>query len=92
MTRPVDILLVTAPGCHLCDDAVRLLDEIGESTPLAVRFVPMSSDEGRALLVRYRVPFPPILVVDGVFVGYGRVSRRKLESLFATRPASDLVI
>ena len=83
MTEPVGIVLVTASGCHFCDDANRLLDEIGVETPLAVRTVQLSSDEGRRLLVRYRVPYPPILLVDGVFFGYGRISRRKLETHLA---------
>jgi hypothetical protein len=83
VTEPVDIVLVTAVGCHFCDETSRLLDEIGEATPLAVRTVPLSSDEGRSLLVRHQAPFPPILLVDGVFFGYGRISRRRLESHLA---------
>jgi ABC-type molybdenum transport system ATPase subunit/photorepair protein PhrA len=83
VTEPVDIVLVTAAGCHFCDETNRLLEEIGEGTPLAVRTMPLSSDEGRRLLVRYRVPFPPILLVDGAFFGYGRISRRKLVSHLA---------
>jgi hypothetical protein len=82
---------MTAPGCHFCDDAVRLLDEVGEVTALTVRTVPVYSDEGRALIVRHRIPFPPILLVDGVFFGYGRISRRKLESHLARRANTDLV-
>jgi glutaredoxin len=83
VNAPVEIVLVTAPGCHFCGETNRLLDEIGEVTPLEVRTVPLSSDEGRGLLVRYRVPFPPIVFVEGVFFGYGRISRRKLESHLA---------
>ena len=92
VTRPVEVLVVTAPGCHFCDDALRLLDELGEVTPLTVRTVPISSDEGRAFIVRYRVPFPPILIVDGVLFGYGRISHRKLESHLAQRANTDLVV
>lgn len=92
MTRPVDILLVTSPGCHYCDDALRLLEELGESTPLTVRTAPLSSDEGRELTVRHRIPFPPILVIDGVFFGYGRISRRKLERHLAQRAVGTLEV
>jgi len=83
--RPADVVLVTAEGCHLCSDAQRILDELGESVPLAVRIVPLTSDEGRSLAVRYRVPFPPILLIDGTFFGYGRISRRKLSRLLVER-------
>jgi glutaredoxin len=91
VTKPADIVLVTAPGCHYCDDALRLLDEVGRTKPLKVRTVPLSSDEGRALLARHRVLFPPILLIDGVFFGYGRISRRKLENHLA-RLARDVAV
>jgi len=78
-TAPIEVILVTAPGCHFCDDAAHLLDELSPSAPLAVREVPLTSEEGRELAIRHRVPFPPILIVDGVYFGHGRISRRKLE-------------
>src|SRR3970040_403922 len=59
MTKPVDVVLVTAPGCHFCDEAGRLLDDMAVMTPLAVRTVALSSDEGRVLLVRHPVPYLP---------------------------------
>lgn len=78
-THPIDVILVTAPGCHFCEDAGRLLDDLGGSVPLAVRELPLTSEEGRELAIRHRVPFPPILIIDGVLFGHGRISRRKLE-------------
>ena len=78
-TTPIEITLVTASGCHFCDDATRLLEDLRSSVPLAVRVVPLTSEEGRELAVRHRVPFPPILIIDGVLFGHGRISRRKLE-------------
>ena len=84
-------MLVTSPGCHFCDDASTLLGELAASYPLRVETVPLSSDYGRSLLVRHRVPFPPILMIDGEFFGYGRMSRRKLEAHLATRAAKERV-
>ena len=92
MTKPVEVVLVTAPGCHFCDETGRLLDEMAEVTPLAVRTVPLSSEEGRALLVRHRVPFPPILLVEGALFGYGRISRRKLEDHLARLAGTDSAV
>jgi glutaredoxin len=74
------VLVVTSPGCHFCEDALRLLDELAEATPLQTETVPLSSEQGRELLVRHRAPFPPIVLVDGKLFGYGRISRRKLEA------------
>ena len=83
MSHSVDALLVTNPGCHYCDDARDLLDELSRTMPLSIRTVAMVSDEGMSLIVRYKVPFPPILMIDGQFFGYGRISRRKLEAHLA---------
>ena len=80
MTEVVDVLVVTAPRCHFCEDAIRLLDEFAEVTPVSVRTVPLASPEGRYLVAKHRVPFPPIVLIDGEYFGHGRISRRKLES------------
>jgi hypothetical protein len=79
MPQPIDVVVVTSSGCHFCDDALRLLEELAETSPLRIETVSLSSEEGRTLLVRHRVPFPPILMIDGEIFGYGRISRRKLE-------------
>ncbi|MBI5156944.1 MAG: glutaredoxin [Acidimicrobiia bacterium] len=92
-TAPIEIILVTAPGCHFCEDAASLLDELDPPVPLLVRKLPLTSDEGRGLAIRHRVPFPPILIVDGRYFGHGRISRRKLERRLAeltqTEPAVE---
>lgn len=79
MPEAIDVVLVTSPGCHFCDDALQLLDELAETYPMQIATIPLLSDTGRSLLVRHRVPFPPILMIDGEYFGYGRISRRKLE-------------
>jgi hypothetical protein len=81
--RPVSVVLVTAIGCHFCDEGIELLSDLAESHPLSIDLVPITSETGRELLTRYRVPFPPILIVNGAFFGYGRISRRKLEERLA---------
>lgn len=88
MPLQIGVVVVTNPGCHFCNDALGLLDELAETTPLQIETVPLSSERGRALLVRHRVPFPPIVLVDGEFFGYGRISRRKLEAHLMSLMAS----
>ncbi|MEX1126683.1 MAG: glutaredoxin [Acidimicrobiia bacterium] len=89
MPRTIHAVVVTSPGCHFCDDALRLLDELAETRPLQIETVPLSSEQGRSLLVRHRVPFPPILMIDGEFFGYGRISRRKLEAFLGSKAAEE---
>lgn len=73
------MLLVTSPGCHFCEEALHLSEGLAERYPLRIATIPLLSERGRSLLVRHRVPFPPILMIDGEFFGYGRISGRKLE-------------
>ncbi len=76
--RTVEVVLVTAPRCHFCDDATKLLDDLSDRYPISVRKVELESDEGTSIAARFRVPFPPVLLIDGAYFGHGRISRRKL--------------
>ena len=49
--------------------------------------VDLDSPAGRAALARWRVPFPPIVLVDGSLFGYGRISERKLRAALAAKGA-----
>lgn len=89
MSRAIEIVVVSSPGCHYCDESLLFLGDLAERMPLTIRVVALSSDEGRSLLVRHRVPFPPILLIDGEFFGYGRISRRKLEASLTGRVTSE---
>ncbi len=91
-TAPIKIILVTARGCHFCEDAANILDELSSSAPLVVREVPLTSEEGRGLAIRHRVPFPPILLVDGVLFGHGRISCRKLERHLAELTQTEAMV
>ncbi len=81
-----EVVLVTAPRCHLCDDAKGLLKELRHDYPLTVREVELSSDEGLALSRRFSMSFPPLLLINGIRFGHGRISRRKLVRFLDQRP------
>lgn len=76
--EPREIVYLTAPDCHLCEHGRGVLDELGRTRELRVREVDMTTDDGRALLARVRVPFPPAVIVDGELVAHGRLSARRL--------------
>ncbi len=86
---PFQAVLVTAPRCHLCDDAKGLLKELQRDYPLTVREVELPSDEGLALSRRFSMPFPPLLLINGIQFGHGRISRRKLVRLLNQRPGRE---
>ncbi len=81
------LTLVTAPGCHFCDDAHRHLQRlIAQGAALQLRVVEATSAEGRSLLAEHRPAMNPLLVVNGSYFSAGRLPRRKLEALLSGTP------
>ena len=80
---PFLVELFTSAGCHYCGHAREVLERVGADVPLRVMEVDLDSPAGQAALARWRVPFPPIVVVDGVLFGYGRISEGKLRAVLA---------
>lgn len=67
----MDVELVTRQGCHLCEDALRLLRELG----LEPRQRDVDGDAELSRLYDFRVP---VVLVDGRVVGEGRLDREAL--------------
>ena len=65
------VLLVTRKGCHLCDDALRLLRELGVEPQLA----DVDADDRLFQLYDWRVP---VVLVDGVPAAEGRITPDQL--------------
>lgn len=76
--RRVDVMIVTSPACHFCDDAQAVLADVGRSYPLDVRTVDIASQEGRAIARHHGAPMSPVVLIDGTLLGWGRLSRGKL--------------
>lgn len=74
----VDAVLVESVACHLCDDAARVLGDAERDGRLRVRRVALDSEEGRAIARATRAPMPPIVLVGGELLGWGRLSRGRL--------------
>ena len=78
-SKAVEAVLVEAVACHLCDDASQLLANAEREGRLRVRRVALGSDEGKAIVRATRAPMPPIVLIDGKLLGWGRLSRGKLD-------------
>ncbi|WP_043497094.1 glutaredoxin [Georgenia sp. SUBG003] len=87
----IPVVVVTAPACHFCDDAERVLAERADPLGLQVRLVPIDSVEGARLVTEHRPALSPLVLVDGAFFSSGRLPRRKLEKLVAARRAAAVV-
>jgi predicted thioredoxin/glutaredoxin len=68
----MELVLVTRQGCHLCDQALALLRELG----LDPLLVDVDTDDELFRLYDWRVP---VVLVDGAVVAEGRISRQQLE-------------
>lgn len=85
----IDVVYITAEHCHFCERGRAVLAEIAERYPLRVREVALTSPEGRAAAARWRVPYPPILLIDGGLAAYGRLSAGSLDRLLAARTEAN---
>lgn len=81
--RPVEAVVVTAPACHLCADAVDALRAADGA--IIVRVVESASEEGQQLLATHRPAILPLVLVDGTLFGAGRLSRGRLHRLLEER-------
>ena len=77
------VMLITAADCHLCEHAGEVLSSISRETPLLIREIPWEGEEGRMLVRRDGVAFPPAIYVNGSLAGYGRISERALRKRLA---------
>ncbi|WP_225754842.1 glutaredoxin [Actinotalea sp. Marseille-Q4924] len=84
-SAPVHVTVVHAPACHLCEDAVDALADLGQRWPLTVRVVELESTEGALLVAQHRPAMNPLVVVDGAYFSSGRLPRKKLVKLLTGR-------
>lgn len=81
----IDVVLLTKPDCDLCDGAKAVLARLQSEFDLRVREVALESEHGTLLATRADALFPPVLVIDGEPVLYGRLSERRVrKALSAT--------
>jgi len=81
------VTVVTARGCHLCEDARQALAALGRAYPLTVQEVAAHSPAGQALALEHGTGIYPLVLVDGAFFSAGRLPRRKLVRRLAQQAA-----
>lgn len=67
------VVLVTRKGCHLCDEALRLLRNLGHDPEL----LDVDADDAAHALYEWRVP---VVLVDNRVVAEGRVNADALRN------------
>ena len=67
----MSLVLITRQGCHLCDEALGLLHDLG-TTP---EVVDVDADDKLFALYDWRVP---VVLVDGQVVAEGKITLEQL--------------
>ncbi|MEP7017969.1 MAG: hypothetical protein ABI899_08120 [Actinomycetota bacterium] len=75
----VEVTVVEAPACHLCEDAKSALAVISQSYPMNISVLSVLDEPGRTLMQEHRAPMSPLVLLDGEYFSSGRLPRRKLE-------------
>ena len=65
MSALARITLYSRPGCHLCDDALAVLERIRADTPFALETVDIEGDDA---LLRAYLERIPVVALDGLEV------------------------
>ena len=89
--RSTRLTLVTAPGCHFCEDAHRAVTGLIENgAAIEMEVVQATSPLGLALLAEHRPAMNPLVLIDRRYFSAGRLPIRKLQALLARRASSPL--
>ena len=78
-----EVVLLTKDDCEFCEQAKSVLARLQPELGLAVREVALESEEGRSLTAGSGALFPPVLVLDGRPLFYGRLSEKRLRKALA---------
>jgi glutaredoxin len=73
----VNIVLYTKVGCHLCDDARALLDDLATDVEFDLREVDILSDSMLYERYKYRIP---VIAIEGVEILEGRIDLADLRA------------
>lgn len=71
------VLLLGRPGCHLCDDARRVVEQV--TAEFGARYVERDITLDSAELLAYGESIP-VVFVDGVQIDFWRVSEDRLRA------------
>jgi hypothetical protein len=86
--RPRAVILVTSSGCHLCETAKDMLAKVARDHPLTIEVIDLASEHGQCLARTHRMPFPPMVLIDGHVHAHGRVSEKRLRRFLEAAPSS----
>ena len=82
----ITLTIYSRPGCHLCDDMKKVVEQVARSVPLMVAVVDISTDP--QLDIRYGQEIP-VLLIDGRMAAKFRVSVQELTQILRGRTSGS---
>lgn len=79
------VILLTRPGCSLCDRAHDLLNRLASDYPLVITTLDAEEPDGAALAVRTGILYTPGIVIGDDAVVSGHVTERRLRRAIERR-------
>ena len=83
MSNPIELVLIGKPGCHLCNDAREVVDEVvtefiagHPAAPITITEQNILEDE--ALKLKYSEEIP-VLLINGKVHNYWRIDDERLK-------------
>lgn len=73
------VIFYTKAGCHLCDEARNMLDEIAAEIPYDLTEIDIRRDMELFEQYRYRIP---VILLDETLVAEGRIEYSELAAAF----------
>lgn len=73
------VTMYTKAGCHLCDEARDMLDDIAVLATYDLTEIDIRNDATLFEQYRYRIP---VIMIDGTIVAEGRIEYRELAKAF----------
>ena len=78
-TRPPQVILYTKAGCHLCQGARDILDEIAAQVDYELTEIDIRGDSAIFERYRYRIP---VILIDEALAAEGRIEYSDLAQAF----------
>lgn len=81
------VTFYTKAGCHLCDEARDMLDEIASNIPYELTEIDIRKDMELFERYRYRIP---VIMINETIVAEGRIDDDDLLRAFSTENSNHL--
>ncbi len=78
----IKVVFYTKAGCHLCDDARTLLEDLAADIPYELTEIDIRSDLGLFEQYRYRIP---VIIINDQAVVEGRIDQADLLRAFTSQ-------